>query len=55
MTIGTFGIWAAYLAGGETIYLANSPFHVVFKRQVAFLPKWVGTAANLGQARENGP
>ncbi|XP_012368191.1 galactoside 2-alpha-L-fucosyltransferase 2 [Octodon degus] len=23
MTIGTFGIWAAYLAGGDTVYLAN--------------------------------
>ncbi|KAB0398460.1 hypothetical protein E2I00_014848, partial [Balaenoptera physalus] len=60
ITVGTFGIWAACLTGGNTIYLAsftlpNSPFHTVFKPQVAFLPKRVGTAANLGQARENGP
>ncbi|MBW05006.1 Galactoside 2-alpha-L-fucosyltransferase 3, partial [Eschrichtius robustus] len=60
ITVGTFGIWAACLTGGNTIYLAsftlpNSPFHTVFKPQAAFLPKRVGTAANLGQARENGP
>ncbi|XP_067576865.1 galactoside 2-alpha-L-fucosyltransferase SEC1-like [Pseudorca crassidens] len=53
--VGTSGLWATCLTGGNTVYLPNSPFHVVFKRQVAFLPKWVGTAANLGQARENGP
>ncbi|XP_059761436.1 galactoside 2-alpha-L-fucosyltransferase SEC1-like [Balaenoptera ricei] len=60
ITVGTSGIWAACLTGGNTIYLAsftlpNSPFHTVFKPQAAFLPKRVGTAANLGQARENGP
>ncbi|XP_047648066.1 galactoside 2-alpha-L-fucosyltransferase SEC1-like [Phacochoerus africanus] len=60
MTIGTFGIWAAYLAGGETIYLANftlptSPFRMVFKPEAAFLPEWVGIAADLWQARDNGP
>nr|XP_044990486.1 galactoside 2-alpha-L-fucosyltransferase Sec1-like isoform X1 [Jaculus jaculus] len=53
MTVGTFGIWAAYLAGGDTIYLANftrpnSPFHMIFKPQATFLPEWVGIAANLG-------
>ncbi|KAM9631960.1 galactoside alpha-(1,2)-fucosyltransferase 2-like [Trichechus inunguis] len=52
MTIGTFGIWAAYLAGGDTIYLANytlpnSPFLKVFKPAAAFLPGWVGIAADL--------
>lgn len=52
MTIGTFGIWAAYLAGGETIYLANytlpdSPFLKVFKPEAAFLPEWFGIAADL--------
>uniref|UniRef100_A0A8C0N8B6 L-Fucosyltransferase n=1 Tax=Canis lupus familiaris TaxID=9615 RepID=A0A8C0N8B6_CANLF len=52
MTIGTFGIWAAYLAGGETIYLANytlpdSPFLKIFKPEAAFLPEWVGIAADL--------
>ncbi|KAM9225957.1 galactoside 2-alpha-L-fucosyltransferase SEC1-like [Dugong dugon] len=53
ITIGTFGIWAAYLTGGNTIYLANftlpnSPFHTVFKPKAAFLPEWVGIAADLG-------
>ncbi|XP_039101343.1 galactoside alpha-(1,2)-fucosyltransferase 2 isoform X1 [Hyaena hyaena] len=52
MTIGTFGIWAAYLAGGETIYLANytlpdSPFLKLFKPEAAFLPEWIGIAADL--------
>ncbi|KAM4824954.1 galactoside alpha-(1,2)-fucosyltransferase 2 [Thomomys bottae] len=52
ITIGTFGIWAAYLAGGETIYLANytlpdSPFLKVFKPEAAFLPEWVGIPADL--------
>uniref|UniRef100_A0A8C9MBZ8 L-Fucosyltransferase n=1 Tax=Panthera tigris altaica TaxID=74533 RepID=A0A8C9MBZ8_PANTA len=58
ITVGTFGIWAAYLAGGDTIYLANftlphSPFRWIFKPQAAFLPEWMGIAADLGQAREN--
>ncbi|XP_015280717.1 PREDICTED: galactoside 2-alpha-L-fucosyltransferase 2, partial [Gekko japonicus] len=52
MTIGTFGIWAGYLAGGETIYLANytlpdSPFLKVFKPSAAFLPEWIGIPADL--------
>nr|XP_035141651.1 galactoside alpha-(1,2)-fucosyltransferase 2 isoform X2 [Callithrix jacchus] len=52
MTIGTFGIWAAYLTGGDTIYLANytlpdSPFLKVFKPEAAFLPEWMGIAADL--------
>ncbi|KAF6288081.1 fucosyltransferase 2 [Rhinolophus ferrumequinum] len=52
MTIGTFGIWAAYLAGGETIYLANytlpdSPFLKVFKPEATFLPEWIGINADL--------
>uniref|UniRef100_A0A452SYW3 L-Fucosyltransferase n=1 Tax=Ursus maritimus TaxID=29073 RepID=A0A452SYW3_URSMA len=52
MTIGTFGIWAAYLAGGETIYLANytlpdSPFLKLFKPEAAFLPEWIGIDADL--------
>uniref|UniRef100_A0A667HPU9 L-Fucosyltransferase n=1 Tax=Lynx canadensis TaxID=61383 RepID=A0A667HPU9_LYNCA len=54
MTIGTFGIWAAYLAGGDIIHLANftlphSPFRWIFKPQAAFLPEWMGIAADLGQ------
>ncbi|XP_064345546.1 galactoside 2-alpha-L-fucosyltransferase SEC1 isoform X1 [Camelus dromedarius] len=60
ITVGTFGIWAAYLTGGNTIYLANftlpnSPLDMIFKPQAAFLPEWVGIAANLGQARGNDP
>ncbi|XP_019406626.1 PREDICTED: galactoside 2-alpha-L-fucosyltransferase 2-like [Crocodylus porosus] len=52
MTIGTFGIWAAYLAKGETIYLANytlpdSPFLQIFKPSAAFLPEWIGISADL--------
>ncbi|XP_074056091.1 galactoside alpha-(1,2)-fucosyltransferase 2-like [Macrotis lagotis] len=52
MTIGTFGIWAAYLVGGETIYLANytlpdSPFLKIFRPEAAFLPEWVGIPADL--------
>lgn len=52
MTIGTFGIWAAYLTGGETIYLANytlpdSPFLKIFKPEAAFLPEWIGINADL--------
>ncbi|XP_051890093.1 galactoside alpha-(1,2)-fucosyltransferase 2-like [Pristis pectinata] len=52
MTIGTFGFWAAYLAGGEAIYLANftlpsSPFLNVFKYEATFRPEWIGIAADL--------
>ncbi|XP_053307497.1 galactoside alpha-(1,2)-fucosyltransferase 2-like [Spea bombifrons] len=52
MTIGTFGVWAGYLAGGETIYLSNytlpdSPFLDVFKYEAAFLPEWIGIPADL--------
>ncbi|XP_004710700.1 galactoside alpha-(1,2)-fucosyltransferase 2 [Echinops telfairi] len=52
MTIGTFGIWAAYLAGGEVIYLANytlpdSPFLRIFKPEATFLPEWMGIEADL--------
>ncbi|KAJ1131516.1 hypothetical protein NDU88_009852 [Pleurodeles waltl] len=52
MTIGTFGIWAGYLAGGEMIYLDNytlpdSPFLKVFHYDAAFLPEWIGIPADL--------
>ncbi|XP_038635729.1 galactoside alpha-(1,2)-fucosyltransferase 2-like [Scyliorhinus canicula] len=52
MTIGTFGYWAGYLAGGETIYLTNftlpeSPFLKLFKYEAAFLPEWIGLPADL--------
>ncbi|KAM7134170.1 galactoside alpha-(1,2)-fucosyltransferase 2-like [Macrochelys suwanniensis] len=56
MTIGTFGIWARYLAGGETVYLANytipdSPFLEIFKPVATFLPEWIGIDANLSPPR----
>ncbi|XP_043915180.1 galactoside alpha-(1,2)-fucosyltransferase 2-like [Protopterus annectens] len=52
MTIGTFGYWAGYLAGGEVIYLdkfvlPNSPFLEVFKYEAFYLPNWIGIPANL--------
>ncbi|XP_072343304.1 galactoside alpha-(1,2)-fucosyltransferase 2-like isoform X2 [Scyliorhinus torazame] len=52
MTVGTFGYWAGYLAGGETIYLTNftlpeSPFLKLFKYEAAFLPEWIGLPADL--------
>ncbi|XP_028929695.1 galactoside alpha-(1,2)-fucosyltransferase 1 [Ornithorhynchus anatinus] len=56
MTIGTFGFWAGYLAGGETVYLANftlpdSEFLKIFKPEAAFLPEWVGIPADLSPLR----
>ncbi|XP_056399530.1 galactoside alpha-(1,2)-fucosyltransferase 2-like isoform X2 [Hyla sarda] len=52
MTIGTFGIWVAYLVGGETVYLTNytlpdSPFLKIFKYEATFLPEWIGIPADL--------
>ncbi|XP_007536022.2 galactoside alpha-(1,2)-fucosyltransferase 2 [Erinaceus europaeus] len=52
MTIGTFGVWAGYLTGGQTIYLANytlpdSPFLSIFKPEATFLPEWIGIPADL--------
>ncbi|XP_070080758.1 galactoside 2-alpha-L-fucosyltransferase SEC1 isoform X2 [Equus caballus] len=60
ITVGTFGVWAAYLTGGDTVYLANftlpgSPFRMIFRPQATYLPEWVGIAANLGQAGGNSP
>ncbi|XP_078507081.1 galactoside alpha-(1,2)-fucosyltransferase 2-like [Lissotriton helveticus] len=58
MTIGTFGYWAGYLAGGETVYLTNftlpeSPFLSVFHYEAAFLPHWVGIPADLSVLYSN--
>ncbi|XP_063293074.1 galactoside alpha-(1,2)-fucosyltransferase 2-like [Pelobates fuscus] len=52
MTIGTFGYWASYLVGGEAIYLTNftlpdSEFLKLFHYDAAFLPEWIGIAADL--------
>ncbi|XP_077113378.1 galactoside alpha-(1,2)-fucosyltransferase 2-like [Ranitomeya variabilis] len=57
MTIGTFGYWAAYLVGGETIYLTNftlpdSPYLNIFKYSAAFLPEWIGIPADLSTLLE---
>ncbi|XP_053546667.1 galactoside alpha-(1,2)-fucosyltransferase 2 [Bombina bombina] len=56
MTIGTFGFWASYLVGGESIYLTNftlpeSEFLKVFHYDAAFLPEWIGIAADLSPLR----
>ncbi|XP_064479240.1 galactoside alpha-(1,2)-fucosyltransferase 2-like [Ornithodoros turicata] len=52
MTFGTFGFWAAYLAGGETIYFHNftlpdSNWWKVFKPEANYLPEWIGIQANI--------
>ncbi|XP_043914952.1 galactoside alpha-(1,2)-fucosyltransferase 2-like [Protopterus annectens] len=52
MTLGTFGFWAAYLAGGETVYLGNftlpdSILRKEFRDESAFLPEWIGFQADL--------
>ncbi|KAM4015838.1 galactoside alpha-(1,2)-fucosyltransferase 2-like [Anomaloglossus baeobatrachus] len=52
MTIGSFGIWASYMAGGETIYLSNyimpdSPFLKQFRYETAYRPDWIGIPADL--------
>ncbi|KAM4015321.1 galactoside alpha-(1,2)-fucosyltransferase 2-like [Anomaloglossus baeobatrachus] len=59
MTIGTFGYWAAYLVGGETIYLTNftlpdSPYLNIFKYSAAFLPEWIGIPADLSTLMQKG-
>ncbi|KAM4650438.1 galactoside alpha-(1,2)-fucosyltransferase 2-like isoform 1-T2 [Discoglossus pictus] len=56
MTVGTFGFWVSYLVGGETIYLTNftlpeSEFMKVFHYDAAFLPEWIGIAADLSPLR----
>ncbi|XP_077312015.1 galactoside alpha-(1,2)-fucosyltransferase 2-like [Lithobates pipiens] len=52
ITIGTFGIWVAYLVGGETVHLSNfllpnSPYFRYFKYETTYLPEWIGIPANL--------
>ncbi|XP_077346491.1 galactoside alpha-(1,2)-fucosyltransferase 2-like [Lithobates pipiens] len=56
MTIGTFGYWAAYLAGGETIYLTNytlpdSFLLTILKYEASFPPEWIGIPADLSPQR----
>ncbi|XP_069494438.1 galactoside alpha-(1,2)-fucosyltransferase 2-like [Ambystoma mexicanum] len=52
MTIGTFGWWAGYLAGGEVVYLTNftspkSKLPHYFHYKDTYLPEWIGIAADL--------
>lgn len=52
ITLGTFGFWAAYMAGGETIYLTkfttpDSYYSHMHSSGAYFLPEWEGIAANL--------
>lgn len=47
MTVGTFGWWAGYLAGGITVYYRSFPpedseLHSLFSREDHFPPDWVG-------------
>ncbi|XP_043915576.1 galactoside alpha-(1,2)-fucosyltransferase 2-like [Protopterus annectens] len=58
MSIGTFGFWAAYLAGGDTVYLTNftlpdSEFLKLFHYDAAFLPNWIGIPADLTPLLQN--
>ncbi|XP_075047211.1 galactoside alpha-(1,2)-fucosyltransferase 2-like [Mixophyes fleayi] len=57
MTIGSFGIWASIMAGGETIYLSNytmpnSPHREVFRYEAVYLPNWIGIPADLSSLME---
>ena len=47
MTVGTYGWWAAYLAGGLTIYYRQFPakqseLYRLFSREDHFPPEWIG-------------
>ena len=47
MTVGTFGWWGGYLAGGLTVYYRNFPakgfeLYQHFSREDHFPPGWVG-------------
>ncbi|XP_069494449.1 galactoside alpha-(1,2)-fucosyltransferase 2-like [Ambystoma mexicanum] len=52
MTIGSFGWWAGYLAGGEVIYLSNytgpgSTLPKYLSYKTTYLPEWIGIDADL--------
>ena len=47
MTVGTYGWWAAYLAGGQVVYtkdfpLPDTPLWNEFNPDDVYLPEWVG-------------
>ncbi|XP_073513837.1 galactoside alpha-(1,2)-fucosyltransferase 2-like [Phyllobates terribilis] len=52
MTFGSFGIWAAYLAGGEAIHMANysapdSSYLKYVKYEAIYLPEWIAVPVDL--------
>ncbi|XP_064458556.1 galactoside alpha-(1,2)-fucosyltransferase 2-like isoform X2 [Ornithodoros turicata] len=52
MTVGTFGYWAGYLAGGEVTYLANhslpdSKLRIIKPEAKHRLPHWIPIPANI--------
>ncbi|XP_069492405.1 galactoside alpha-(1,2)-fucosyltransferase 2-like [Ambystoma mexicanum] len=52
ITVGSFGIWAGFLAGGEVIHLdkyilPNSWFHKIFHFNASYPPEWIGIPADL--------
>ncbi|XP_056398503.1 galactoside alpha-(1,2)-fucosyltransferase 2-like [Hyla sarda] len=54
MTFGSFGIWAAYLAGGEAMHLTNysapdSSYLKYVKYEAIYLPEWIAVAADLSE------
>ncbi|XP_075135146.1 galactoside alpha-(1,2)-fucosyltransferase 2-like [Leptodactylus fuscus] len=58
MTFGSFGIWAAYLAGGEAIHLTNysspdSSYLNYVKYEAIYLPEWIAVPANLSELLKN--
>ncbi|XP_002942536.3 galactoside 2-alpha-L-fucosyltransferase 2 [Xenopus tropicalis] len=60
MSIGTFGFWAGYLVGGETVYLANfslpeSHSYKTFQFETFYLPDWIGIPADLSSLRKKTP
>lgn len=55
ITYGTFGFWAAYLAGGETVYLADylSPNSSLLSRDKTYPPRWIGISADSWEFPSN--
>ncbi|XP_069803680.1 galactoside alpha-(1,2)-fucosyltransferase 2-like [Dendropsophus ebraccatus] len=54
MSFGSFGIYAAYLAGGETIHLTNysapdSTYLKYVKYDAIYLPEWIAIPADLSE------
>ncbi|XP_040285860.1 galactoside alpha-(1,2)-fucosyltransferase 2-like [Bufo bufo] len=58
MTFGSFGIWTAYLAGGETMHLTNynspdSSYLKFVKYEAIYLPEWIAVPADLSELLKN--